>query len=186
MKASCFFLLYTGVVCARFNRSCLRLPLSSEINIASLPGHLQSEPNLTSEILSFLCPNILWPANRILEEPECKGTWVKCLVHLLRMRKSPASLMAFNFPGFASLREWNLDRRSLCGKSKSCALSVLLEIMSFLTVVFIQFLPSSHGHFSHVEVQTRPRRTCSHFTDTSFVRALAQVVPLQWSNTHFG
>lgn len=61
------------------------------------------------------------------------------------------------------------------------------NILSFLTVVvFIPFLPSSHGHFSHVEVQTTPRRTCSLLTDTSPVRALAWVVPTgQWANTHF-
>lgn len=48
------------------------------------------------------------------------------------------------------------------------------NILSFLTVMlFIQFLPSSHTHFSHVEVQTTPMWTCSLLTDTSAVRALA-------------
>ena len=61
------------------------------------------------------------------------------------------------------------------------------NILSFLTlVVFIQFLPSSHRHFSHVEVQTTPLRTCSLHTDTSPKSFGPEVVPPgQWANTHF-
>lgn len=68
LLASRVFLLPTGVVRAGSDQGCLWLPLSSEINTASIPGHLQPEPDLTSEILSFPCLNVLWSANGILKE----------------------------------------------------------------------------------------------------------------------
>lgn len=119
------------------------------------------------------------------EEPGSKGTWMEVwLLCLVRMRKSPATPQGVQLSWFCSTLWVEFEQEFIWQIKASCLLCLAGDdiFLSFLTVmVFIQFLPSSHGHYSHLEVQfSVPVGACSLLAATSAARAVVLWLERHW------